>query len=259
MKLRNGLLLAGLSILALGLVGCGEDKNADHSDDTPTNDVVLQSLPPEEGDEVAVIHTDLGDITVMFYPEEAPKAVENFKTLAKAGEYDGVSFHRVIENFMIQGGDTNGEGGESCWGTPFEDEISAKLHFFRGTLAMANSGPNTNGSQFFIVQEKDVNETYMQALEQSRDGEEELGMQLSDGQFHTLKEIFSENVMAYYRENGGAVHLEYAFGSPYTIFGQVIDGMDVVDAIAAVEVDENDKPLEDVCIQSITFEEYHAQ
>ena len=99
----------------------------------------------------------------------------------------------------------------------------------------------------------------MQALEQSRDGEEELGMQLSDGQFHTLKEIFSENVMAYYRENGGAVHLEYAFGSPYTIFGQVIDGMDVVDAIAAVEVDENDKPLEDVCIQSITFEEYHAQ
>ena len=116
MKIRNGLLLAGLSILALGLVGCGEDKNANHSDDTPTNDVVLQSLPPEEGDEVAVIHTDLGDITVMFYPEEAPKAVENFKTLAKAGEYDGVSFHRVIENFMIQGGDTNGEGGESLLG-----------------------------------------------------------------------------------------------------------------------------------------------
>lgn len=102
----------------------------------------------------ATIHTNMGDITVELYPEEAPKAVENFVTHAKDGYYDGIIFHRVIQNFMIQGGDPTGtgRGGESIWKKPFEDEFSKNRSNVRGAISMANAGPNTNGSQFFIVQ-----------------------------------------------------------------------------------------------------------
>ncbi|MFV0313854.1 MAG: peptidylprolyl isomerase, partial [Anaerotignum sp.] len=118
----------------------------------------LQAQMPKEGDEIAVITTSEGVIKLQFYPEEAPKAVENFKALAKSDYYKDVIFHRVIEGFMIQGGDPTGtgKGGESSYGEDFEDEISPNLHFYRGALAMANTGPNTNGSQFFIVQNENV-------------------------------------------------------------------------------------------------------
>lgn len=104
-------------------------------------------------DEV-VLKTNVGDITLKLFPNIAPKACENFITLAKKGYYDGTTFHRVIKNFMIQGGDptATGAGGESIWGKPFEDEFGANVVFDRsGILAMANRGANTNGSQFFIT------------------------------------------------------------------------------------------------------------
>lgn len=105
----------------------------------------------------ATITTSLGVITVELYPDTAPKAVENFVTHAKNGYYNGLRFHRVIADFMIQGGDPsgNGTGGKSIWGTSFADEFIGDHTMDYGTLAMANSGPNTNGSQFFIVQKKD--------------------------------------------------------------------------------------------------------
>lgn len=106
----------------------------------------------------AIIHTTEGDITVEFYPMDAPKAVENFIGLASKNYYNGVIFHRVIRDFMIQGGDPTGtgRGGESYWGTNFTDELnpstaSYKAGYQKGVLAMANKGPNTNGSQFFIM------------------------------------------------------------------------------------------------------------
>ena len=119
---------------------------------------ITQLDPPEKGEEIAVIHTSMGDIKVKFFPDEAPKAVENFKTLAKDGYYDGITFHRVINDFMIQGGDPTGTGtgGESIYGGAFEDEFSPNLYNFRGALSMANSGMNTNGSQFFIVQKPGI-------------------------------------------------------------------------------------------------------
>ena len=216
---------------------------------------------PDKDSEVAILHTTAGDIGVMFFPQYAPKSVENFLTHAKDGYYDGISFHRVIEDFMIQGGDPKGDGtgGESIWGEAFEDEFAPELHNFRGALSMANSGTNTNGSQFFIVQAKTVTEDYLKTLEDARDNnEEEMGVTIGD-EFYTLSQLYPDSVMDYYREHGGAVHLEYVYGNAYTIFGQVIEGMDVVDAIAAVKVDENAKPLEDVIINSITFEPYTAQ
>ena len=179
------------------------------------------------------IKTSLGDITIKLFPEVAPLAVENFLTHAKEGYYDGIIFHRVINGFMIQGGDPegNGTGGQSIWagkddsidaGNGFKNEISAFLYNIRGALAMANAGADTNGSQFFINQNP-----------------ADASGQLSSGK--TPGKI----IEAY--KNGGNPSLD---GS-YTVFGQVIEGMDVVDKIASVETDSNDKPTTDVTINSI--------
>jgi cyclophilin family peptidyl-prolyl cis-trans isomerase len=105
-----------------------------------------------------VIETDKGPIEIEFFAADQPKAVENFRLLAEHGYYDGLTFHRIVKDFMIQGGDPSGDGmgGESAWGAPFADEINADSALYRGgyrrgIVAMANSGPNTNGSQFFIL------------------------------------------------------------------------------------------------------------
>ena len=103
---------------------------------------------------VAIIKTNMGTIEIELYANKAVKTVQNFVGLAKKGYYNGIIFHRVIDNFMIQGGDPTGTGmgGESLWGKPFEDEVKTGLkHSSEGILSMANSGPNTNGSQFFIT------------------------------------------------------------------------------------------------------------
>lgn len=104
--------------------------------------------------QIAVFETNQGTIEFELMPEIAPKAVENFTTHIKNGYYDGLIFHRVIKGFMIQGGDPTGtgRGGESIWGAPFEDEVTPAVKFdSKGLLAMANAGPHTNGSQFFIT------------------------------------------------------------------------------------------------------------
>ena len=112
------------------------------------------------GGKHAVIETYKGTIEVEFFEADAPKAVENFRLLAEHGYYDGLTFHRVVKGFMIQGGDPSGDGtgGQSAWGDPFADEINPQSALYsggyrRGFVAMANAGPNTNGSQFFILQE----------------------------------------------------------------------------------------------------------
>ena len=128
----------------------------------------IQTTLPADGEITATINTTLGAIRVKLFPEEAPKAVENFITHAKNGYYDGIIFHRVIKDFMIQGGDPNGTGmgGESIWGRPFEDEFTPKLHNLRGALSMANAGPCTNGSQFFIVQANTVDPSLLMQMKE---------------------------------------------------------------------------------------------
>lgn len=188
------------------------------------------SLPTKE-DTVAVMHTSLGDIKIKLFKSEAPKAVENFVTHAKNGYYDGLIFHRVIKDFMIQGGDPTGTGmgGESIYGAPFEDEFTPTLHNLRGALSMANSGPATNGSQFFIVQASEVPQQMIPQMEQLKDSG------------------FPEEIIEDYKALGGTPWLDFR----HTIFGQVFEGMETVDAIAAVETAGADKPVTDVKILSI--------
>ncbi len=121
---------------------------------TPMNLTTLTRISAKTG----TIHTAKGDIVIEFYPDDAPKTVMNFATLAKAGYYNGLTFHRVEPGFVIQGGDPNGNGsgGESIYGPTFEDELNAssssyQAGYLEGVVAMANRGPNTNGSQFFIM------------------------------------------------------------------------------------------------------------
>ena len=175
----------------------------------------------------ATIKTNHGDIVIQLFPEEAPMTVENFVRLAQKGYYDCVTFHRVISDFMIQGGDPEGTGagGQSIWGHNFEDEFSNELFNLRGALSMANAGPNTNGSQFFIVQNKNMPKRFIQ--------------QLRDAQY-------PEEVVKAYKQ-GGTPWLDHR----HTVFGHVTEGMDVVDEIAKVAKDGNDKPLEDVVITTV--------
>lgn len=266
MKKYIGVVLA--AVLLFATTGCGTQKEEQQQPNTQqpaqtgeVKDAIIQAEMPKEGEEIAVMTTSEGVIKMRLFPEEAPKAVENFKTLAKEGYYDGLIFHRVIQDFMIQGGDPTGTGagGESMWGEAFADEVSPNLHFYNGALAMANSGPNTNGSQFFIVQQKSVADDYLNQLKEARDNnEEQLGLSINNV-FYPLTQLFPDTVLNYYKEHGGAIHLEYIYGNPYTIFGQVIEGMDTVDNIAAKEVNAHAKPLEDITIESITFEPYTAK
>ncbi|MDD6221094.1 MAG: peptidylprolyl isomerase [Clostridia bacterium] len=193
-----------------------------------------QRRNPEKGDILATIKTTMGDIKVILFPDAAPKAVENFTTHAKNGYYNGIIFHRVIPDFMIQGGDPlgRGTGGESIWGRSFEDEFSPEYHNLRGALSMANAGPNTNGSQFFIVQADSVDGRFIPQMER-------------------LPEMFTPDSVEDYKAVGGTPWLDFR----HTVFGQTVEGMDIVDAIAAVERDSSDKPLEDVSIVSIDIEE----
>ena len=182
---------------------------------------------------IATIKTNHGDMRIKLFPEHAPKTVANFIALSKDGYYDGVIFHRIIKDFMIQGGDPTGTGmgGESIYGQSFEDEFSEELYNVRGALSMANAGPNTNGSQFFIVQNQHLP--------------------------YSKKEIarggWPEPIAEIYAEQGGTPHLDRR----HTVFGQLADeaSYEVLDAIAGVETGAMDKPVEDIVIETIEIED----
>ncbi|MBN7274738.1 peptidylprolyl isomerase [Ligilactobacillus pobuzihii] len=178
----------------------------------------------------AKITTSMGEITVQLFPSQAPKTVKNFVSLAEDHYYDGTIFHRVIPEFMIQGGDPTGTGmgGESIYGAPFEDEFSLDLFNIRGALSMANAGPNTNGSQFFIVQSTQIPADLIEQMKAAN---------------------YPKEVIDMY-QNGGTPWLDHR----HTVFGQVMQGLDVVDQMAAVRTDPQDKPVKDIKIESVVIE-----
>ena len=225
--------IASALVLSLALVGCSSTQSEPQTENTtdettqiPELDSLIQFQDSYPDDmQVAIMNTDQGEIDFVLFADQAPKAVENFVTHAKEGYYNGVTFHRVIDDFMIQTGDPTGtgSGGESIWGEPFEDELSYELYNFRGAVSMANSGEDTNGSQFFIVQ--------ADTMDQELNG------------WPTLAE-------EKYHEVGGTPWLDQV----HTVFGQVISGMDVVDAIADLE--DTDITAVINTIEITTYKEY---
>lgn len=181
--------------------GTNDEATAEEGETTPS-DSPQSSEEVQPDERVVKMVTNKGDITIKLFPEFAPLAVENFITHSETGYYEGVIFHRVMKGFMVQGGDPTGTGraGESIYGGSFEDEFSPSLVHSRGALSMANAGPNTNGSQFFIVHAEE-----------------------------------------------GTPHLD----GVHTVFGQVIEGMGVVDAIAQTEVGSGDRPTDEILIEKI--------
>ena len=225
--------------LMLGLItGCTSSGSKDYN---------YQFSEPAKGDTIAVLHTSMGDITVRFFPDEAPKAVENFVTHAKEGYFDGMEWFRVMDYFIQSGDPTaTGDGGESIWGESFEDEIVDYLSPYCGALCMANYGAftGTNTSQFFIVttDSKDISqaETYNAAAP-------------ADMKVDQKK-------LDLYAERGGAIWLDAQVGAllesnlsftatAHTVFGQVISGMEVAKAISEVttytKVQEKDATIDD--------------
>lgn len=210
-----------------------------------------QFSEPQKGQLMATFQVkDFGEIKVMLFPEQAPKGVENFTTLARQGYYDGVTFHRVMDDFMIQGGDPDGTGagGESIWGEGFEVEYDGSLRNFTGAIAYANAGPGTNGSQFFIVDAPAVTDEELELIPTYI--KQQYGIDVD----------FPDDVKAKYKEVGGYPFLD---GS-YTVFGQVVEGLDVVKAIMQVETElnvwgtEQSSPVEPVIIETITISEYEG-
>lgn len=223
---RAFVLLFVIVIMMTSFTGCSKE--------------IDQFEQPKKGDTVAeIVVKDYGSIFVRFFSEAAPKAVENFITHAKDGYYDGVKFNRIFEDVMIQGGDPTGTGmgGESIWGEDFKDEFSPDLQPYRGALCMANAGPNTNSSQFFLVQ---ASQTY----------NEEVLSQV-EAQYGTK---FNKKAKKLYGEVGGAPWL-YRMN---TVFGQVYDGLDVLDAIAKIPKTDEEMgvPATDVIIETIKVSVY---
>ncbi|PIC85613.1 MULTISPECIES: peptidylprolyl isomerase [unclassified Sporosarcina] len=181
-----------------------------------------------ENEALVTMNTTMGPIKIKLFKEQVPKTVENFLTHAENGYYDGIIFHRVIPEFMIQGGDPTGTGmgGESIYGNTFQDEFTMDLFNLRGALSMANAGPNTNGSQFFIVQASSLAGASASQLK---------------------KGGWPEEIADAYEANGGTPHLD----QKHSVFGQVLEGMDVVDKIANAKANRDNKPKEEIKIESI--------
>lgn len=196
------------------------------------SDVKLFQLEkPSKGEEICVVTTDAGVIKIRLFPDKAPKAVKNFKELAQKGFYNDRSFHRVINDFMIQIGGQEGtkEETHTIFGGEFEDEFNKDLFNFRGALSMGNAGPNTNTNHFYIVQSPKVDQEYLDLS------------------------ALPLNAEAKYKEIGGRAYLDMR----HTVFGQVFEGMEAVDKIALQKTDENGKPIKDAMkILKIEFVKY---
>jgi peptidyl-prolyl cis-trans isomerase B (cyclophilin B) len=239
------LMIVILFLLGLVLASCGQTEKEDTTkDETQQTEESKDTTEESKGDDTMTfpqlttevaeneklveMKTSMGTIKIKLFPEQAPKTVENFITHSENGYYDGLKFHRVIKDFMIQGGDPNGNGtgGESIYGESFEDEFSPELFNLRGALSMANAGPDSNGSQFFIVQKDDIDPQFEEQMKSAG---------------------FPSEIIDAYMKNGGTPWLD----QKHTVFGQVVEGMDIVDEIANVEVGANDLPKEEVVIESI--------
>ena len=214
--------------------GSSEAETENSSGRTAFGEVVSNFTAPEDGEKIVVMTVkDYGDVKFKLFPEYAEKGVENFISLVEEGYYDGLIFHRIINNFMIQGGDPTGtgRGGECIWGSKFDGGTDPHLIHAAGALAYANSGSTaTNGSQFYIV----------------------TGQTFTEEQFDPS---YPKAAKEAYLKAGGYPWLD----GNYTVFGQVIDGLDIVFELQQVATDSSDKPTKDVVIESMKVAEYNGE
>lgn len=177
-----------------------------------------------------VISTNYGNIKIALYPQKAPMAVENFLTLAQNGYYNGLPFNKIIKDYFIQSGDPDdGTGGRSIWDKPFPNEIDMDLWNFRGAIGMATSDKGENGSQFYIIQAQSIDHDAIEAMRKAN---------------------FPIKVIEKYKQVGGAPWLD----GKHTVFGHIISGIDVVDAIANASVPTETTESETIIIEEITIE-----
>lgn len=217
-----------LAVCMLFAASCSGEKIRYY--ETDTNQLAM----PSEGEEIAVITTDKGAIYMRLFPNDAPKAVDNFKRLSQSGYYNGLLFHRVVANYLVQTGDPNGDGtgGNDAWGGTFNMEISDALYHYKGAVGMArNKEYDSQGSQFYIIARGYA----------------------SVGTINAMKESGENEAAENYKLYGGAPE----FDGEYSIFGQVFAGYTVLSDISYAKTDDNDKPVEDEKIISIEFKNYY--
>ncbi len=202
------------------------------------NQKILNFTAPEQGEEIVVMTIkDYGDVKIKLFAEECPEGVENFKALVESGYYDELIFHRVIDDFVIQGGDPKGDGtgGVDANGTDgFSQTISPSLQHYAGALAYAVGQDQLNASQFYIVTGMKTDATFFEQMKA------------------TYGLTYSGPVMDMYKQMGGRPDLD----GGYEIFGQVFDGLEHCLAIQKVPVDGNDKPKSQVVIEKAVVVEY---
>lgn len=243
------------------------------------NSAGFQLESPKEGDTVAVIHTSLGDITLRLFPEQAPKAVTNFISLAENGSYNGTAFNYVQRGAYIRGGSCGSSGnpyGVSSYGGTFEDEFCDSLCNLRGAVSMANNAKDANGSSFLINRTDSASFAEKGGWKAYESAWVGIVNQLSGYKGSNLLQAYidengdrffnpalmPQNVKELYEQNGGNPSFDGAYNAAdrgNTVFAQVIDGMEVVDAIDALETDKNNAPLENVVIKSVEITVYHAR
>lgn len=270
----------------------GLSKHLNYSNDVstayPDKEYGFQLEEPAVGEEIAIMHTNMGDIYMRFFPEGAPKAVENFKALVKKGYYNGLAFFRIVEDGYIQSGDpaNDGTGGMSATGAKFNDEFDKKLLNLRGAVSMANRGPNTNESQFFINQNKpaitddskkifdivQIYKTYIDAYEHNIEFYKSMKKDYLEI-YPTFEKYIEEHLVGFspvsylvpdevfklYDEKGGNIHLDGAWRNEggNTVFAQVFKGIEVVDVIANTPLNKDTgKPEIDLIINRIELVPY---
>lgn len=256
-----------LESIGIDAVTLGIEPNIAHDE----NRVGFQLDAPEKGDTIAILHTSMGDITIRFFPAQAPKAVTNFINLAKKGKYDNTLFNKASEDFVVGGGYC----GTSSYGSAFEDEFCDRLFNIRGAVAMSNTGYDSNESTFFINQKTPEAfeneggwshlsqqwESVKAQLEEYKDTNlltafiEKNGNSIDkNGNSCYNTDVVPDEVKRLYEENGGNAFLDGAYNAVdrgYTVFAQVTDGMEVVDRIARSEVDDEDVPIKNIVINSV--------
>lgn len=283
MKKQIIFIIAVLCLLVI-MAGCQNKQEYAAAPEDIADSFPIQAIETAENPQFAdstgpfaIFHTTAGDITVLLYPKQAPKAVENFISLAKEGYYDKSMFQYIVKNSIVQGGKSADNQEKSSYGEPFEDEFHDELHHFHGALAMANASIDSNESQFYFIANQEIPEDerlvsanmYMNELVRQRTLELnklQKDTKMSEEEIKKYEEKLNQDVQSIgskgvpdsemeryqkavdvYMNSGGAYHLDYS----HTVFGQVVKGLNVVDSMSQVLVDIEKKPKQDIILESI--------